>query len=978
MKGRIALLGALCASFVLVGGAGASGSGSVALTAVGVPHAEDFNTLANSGTANTALPTGWYLAESGTSARNNDAYGASTGSDNAGDTYSFGAAGSTERAFGTLLSGTLTPTIGAKFTNDTGQTIGQLAIAYTGEQWRLGATARGADRLDLQVSTDATSLITGTWTNVDVLDFSSPITAGTAGLLDGNAAANRTAVAATVPLTVAPGGSFWIRWTDFNVSSSDDGLAVDDFSLRPIAEDGAPEVQTTSPANGATAVAPGGNITVTFDEPVNVSASSFDIACANSGAHAAAVSGGPTTFTLDPDTAFAFSESCTVTILAANVTDQDTNDPPDAMQANFVFRFTTDEAFFCGDPATPIHAVQGSGAASPLAGSSVQIEGVVVGDFQGTGQFGGYYVQEEDAEVDGNVATSEGIFVFNTSTPVSVGDVVRVRGTVTEFNGLTELTAVNAVSACSTGASVTPASVSLPTDLEAREGMLVRLTQALVISEYFNYERFGELVLGQPLAGESRPFTPTLVEEPGLSALARLTANLERRITLDDGLNVQNPPSIRHPNGSAFSLANRFRGGDTVQNTIGVLGFDFGLYRIQPTGPADYTAVNQRPAAPEDVGGSVKVAAFNTLNYFLTLDYPTGNPLDNKCGPLQNVECRGADFDQPTEFTRQRDKLLAALAGIDGDIVGLNELENTPGVDPLGDPVNGLVTGLNAMLGAGTYDSIDTPVLGGDAIRVGMVYKPGKVTPVGDFEILTSSVDPRFIERRSRPALAQTFEVIATGARFTVVANHLKSKGSACTTAIDGHFDDPDLGDGQGNCNVTRRLAAEALVDYTNLVEQHVGTYAYSFVFDGMAGYLDHALSTPSLTGQVTGVTEWHINADEPDVLDYDTSFKPPAQDALYEANAYRSSDHDPLLVGLDPTTTFAGLCEATERAVSHVGIARSLCAKLDAADAADARGNDEAKDGALAAYVNELRAQTGKSITAERAEQLIELVDEL
>jgi hypothetical protein len=95
--------------------------------------------------------------------------------------------------------------------------------------------------------------------------------------------------------------------------------------------------------------------------------------------------------------------------------------------------------------------------------------------------------------------------------------------------------------------------------------------------------------------------------------------------------------------------------------------------------------------------------------------------------------------------------------------------------------------------------------------------------------------------------------------------------------------------------------------DYTNLVAKYLGTYAYSYVFDGQAGYLDHAAST-SLTGQVTGVAEWHINADEPDVLDYDTTFKPPAQDALYEPNAFRTSDHDPTTVGLDPLNyAFAG-----------------------------------------------------------------------
>ncbi|HET7090035.1 MAG TPA: ExeM/NucH family extracellular endonuclease, partial [Anaerolineae bacterium] len=379
--------------------------------------------------------------------------------------------------------------------------------------------------------------------------------------------------------------------------------------------------------------------------------------------------------------------------------------------------------------------------------------------------------------------------------------------------------------------------------------------------------------------------------------------------------------------------------------TVGVMDFAFGLYRIQPTGPADYTAVNPRPAAPEPVGGSLRVAAMNTLNFFLTTDdiqEPSSgpdDPADNLCGPLQNLECRGADGDQPTEFTRQRDKLLAALAGLDTDIIGLNELENTTGVDPLGDPTKGIVAGLNAMPGAGTYAYIDTGVIGTDAIRVGLIYKPGKVAPVGDFKLLTTAVDPRFLDTKNRPALAQTFEELATGARFTVVVNHLKSKGSDCNDV-----GDPDIGDGQGNCNQTRKAAAQALVDwlatdptgsgdsdflimgdlnsyakedpidaiqagaddtagtgddYTNLIAQYQGTYAYSYVFDGQSGYLDHALASPSLAAQVTGAADWHINADEPDLLDYDTTFKPAAQEAIYEPNAYRSSDHDPVVVGL-------------------------------------------------------------------------------
>ena len=189
----------------------------------------------------------------------------------------------------------------------------------------------------------------------------------------------------------------------------------------------------------------------------------------------------------------------------------------------------------------------------------------------------------------------------------------------------------------------------------------------------------------------------------------------------------------------------------------------------------------------------------NTLNYFLTLDTTTNDTGPGPCGGNANLDCRGADADQPAEFTRQRDKLLRALAGLDADVLGLNELENTPGVEPLADIVSGLPG----------YDYIDTGTIGTDAIKVGLIYRPAVVTPVGSYALLTSAVDPRFIDTKSRPSLAQTFEVNATGARFTVVVNHLKSKGSACDDV-----GDPDLGDGQGNCSQTRLAAARALVDW--------------------------------------------------------------------------------------------------------------------------------------------------------------------
>jgi hypothetical protein len=222
----------------------------ISISAAGVAFTENFDTLSNvaGSTTNTALPNGWALTETGGGARDNEQYAVDTGGSTTGDMYSYGAAASTERAFGELRSGTLIPVFGASFTNNTGATITSLLIAYTGEQWRFGGVhATVGDKLDFQISFNATDLTTGTWTDVNALDFLAPITAGTAGALDGNLAANRTAVSSTIPaLSIAAGATFWIRWTDTDASAGDDGLAIDDFSLTAI---------TATPSPGALAIA---------------------------------------------------------------------------------------------------------------------------------------------------------------------------------------------------------------------------------------------------------------------------------------------------------------------------------------------------------------------------------------------------------------------------------------------------------------------------------------------------------------------------------------------------------------------------------------------------------------------------------------------------------------------------------------------------------------------------------------------------
>lgn len=589
----------------------------------------------------------------------------------------------------------------------------------------------------------------------------------------------------------------------------------------------------------------------------------------------------------------------------------------------------------CGDPATSVHQVQGAGTASPLTGRTVVIEGVVVGDFQGgdgdDADLGGFFVQEEDADADGDPATSEGIFVFAPGAPdVRVGDVVRLEGDVNGVSGMTQLANVTLL-ACDRAATL-PAVTEIvfplasPGDLEAFEGMRVTFPQELIIAEYFDFDRFGEIVLSAPVdtspAASGRPYQPTSYVKSGPDARAELRRIALNRVTLDDGRTAQNPEAPRHPGGEPFSLTNRFRGGDTVTGVTGVLHEAFGRYRVQPTRGARYAAANPRPLAPEPVGGNVTVATLNVLNYFSTLD--DGGPA---CGPRRDQACRGAD--DVEELVRQRDKIVAALAAMDADIVGIVEIENDAHDAALTD----LVAGLNDVVGTGVYAAIQSGPIGRDAIRVALVHKPATVTPVGDHASLdtTAFVDPAGTgDAKNRPALAQTFMPTGGGHAVTIVVNHLKSKGSPC-----GPGDDDPL---QGSCARTRTLAVQELLDwiatdptgsgstyvlmigdvnaygeedpidvltsggYDDLLEAFQGEDAYTYVFDGMLGSLDVAFASGSLTsdGRVTGATTWAINADEPDILDYDTTFKGPGQEALYEPNAYRSSDHDPVIVGLD------------------------------------------------------------------------------
>lgn len=418
---------------------------------------------------------------------------------------------------------------------------------------------------------------------------------------------------------------------------------------------------------------------------------------------------------------------------------------------------------------------------------------------------------------------------------------------------------------------------------------------------------------------------------------------------LDDARTAQNPTPIPYLSASGSDGTRRV--GDTVANLTGVIaqsryqgatstsGSDTIAYRLQPTAAVNFTTTNPRPTTPPNVGGTIKVASVNVLNYFTTLNRASTDPA---CTNPVSGTARGAE--SCLELERQRSKLVAMLKSLDADVVGLVELERNG--TAAGSAVRDLVDALNAAVGAPTYEVLPDPAqgVGTDAIKVGLIYKPSTLVPLGT---PISDTDPAY----SRPPVAQTFRTTGANAgSFTLVVNHFKSKGSCPATGTD----QPNQDNGQGCWTQLRLTQAEKLKGFLETLKARVndpdvlvigdlnsygeedpikylastGLFTltgkgsstpisnpnpalenldariplearYSFVFDGSSGTLDYGLSSQSLSPAVTGVEHWHVNSDEPVVLDSNTNFK---TDDRYAATAFRASDHDPLLIGLTPT----------------------------------------------------------------------------
>ncbi|WP_210521525.1 ExeM/NucH family extracellular endonuclease [Hymenobacter terricola] len=577
--------------------------------------------------------------------------------------------------------------------------------------------------------------------------------------------------------------------------------------------------------------------------------------------------------------------------------------------------------------ATTIGSIQGTGAAATPG--TYTIEGIVTAVYPGLSP-AGFYVQDDAATADGNPATADALFVVLPDPTLAVGCRVRVTGTVKEEAGapsfgqavLTEpaVTIISGGNPLPAFTLITNATFSAAA-LEQYEGMRVQFTAPLTVADIYYLKQRGELTLStagiayQPtqfIDPNDNPSTGTT--STGTSNLAALkayqAANDNKSILLDDGSAAANPQPIPYLDATLHTV----RVGSTVANLRGIMGYGFGKWRIQPLPAPNAPALRTvRPLTPPAFGPlDLRLVSFNVLNYFNGDGAGGGFPT-----------ARGAKT--PADFARQRSKILAALAQMNADVVGLTEIEND-GNGPTS-ALQDLVNGLNQAMGANTYAFVND---GGatqqpnntDLIHCAILYKPAAVALLGPALVANA---PAVFER---PPLAQLFitKRKAHADTLAFIVNHFKSKGS-------GSGVDADQNDGQGGSNDRRRQQAKALVQFIHKTVIPAGAVkvvsagdynanyeedpidilradglvpatppiSASYVFKGLTGSLDHAVITPNLVGFLD-VQKWHINSGEPYFLEYDV-----AGAATDATSPFRSSDHDPVLIGVN----FSGMTNA-------------------------------------------------------------------
>lgn len=579
--------------------------------------------------------------------------------------------------------------------------------------------------------------------------------------------------------------------------------------------------------------------------------------------------------------------------------------------------------------------IQGAGSTTPLAEQPVTTIGVVTAVYP-TGGFNGVYLQTPGTGGKRKSAdeASDGIFVHSAeaATTLAIGDCVEVSGTASEFHGLTQIggtVSTTPVTGCQpvTGTEF-PGLPATDAEKEAYEGMLVQPTGNYTITNNYQLNQYGQVGLA---SGVTPLYHATAVVAPGQEATDYEAANLARYITLDDGsswdyLRNQTAQSSPLP---YLSQNTPMRTGAPVTFSKPVI-LDFRhQWNFQPTGHVvgardednPVTSPNDREQNPPEVGGKLKIASFNVLNYFTDLGvHESGcRAYHDRAGqPVTTNRCQVRGAFSESAFKDQQAKIVTAINTLNADVVALMEVENSAGLSYISHDrdasLAALVDSLNAGAGRNRWAYVPSPTVhppNEDVIRTALIYNPAKVALTGQSQIL---LDGAFAN--ARYPLAQQFT--ADGKTFVVVANHFKSKGSGA-----------DDGTGQGLSNPSREAQARALTGwvsatfsdlpvfltgdfnaytretplqiieragYTNVVKKHEPTSA-SYQFGGRLGSLDHIFANQPAMAMVTGGAVWDINGDESVAMEYSRRNYNVVD--FYAATPFRSSDHDPVLIGL-------------------------------------------------------------------------------
>ncbi|MGH9914749.1 MAG: Calx-beta domain-containing protein, partial [Pyrinomonadaceae bacterium] len=669
----------------------------ISLSTPDTAYTQDFDTLADTGTSS-ALPIGWTLSETGTNA--DATYAAGTGSSTTGNTYSFGSTGSAERAFGGLQSGSLNPSFGACFINHMSVPITSLTINYIGEQWRLG-TANRVDRIDFQYSLDATDLTTGTWIDVDSLDFSSPTTSsgsGAIGALDGNAAANRMNVSFTISgLNIPIGATFFVRWLDFNASGSDDGLSVDDFALTP---NGSGPLLPSLSINDVTVMESNNSpttavFTISLSLPAGPNGVTYDISTQDNTATASnndyvarslvgeIIPEGEQTKTFDvtvnSDTLLEPNETFFI-----NVTNVDGAIIADGQSVGTINNNND------GIPITPINQIQGSGTQSPLVGQNVRTTGIITGV-----KNNGFFIQTPDANVDIDPRTSEGVFVFMSSpspATISIGNNVSVTGRVQEFRPnadpnsppMTELAVLSVVLDSIGNPLPNPITLTAAdTDpdgsieqLERFEGMRVRVSSLTVVGPgggFINEPNATVTSNGDfygVIMGIARPQREAGIDilDP-IPAPAPIPNNIPRFDTNPERLRIDS-------NGQTGAVILDVTAGTVLENVVGPLEYTFRTYTILPdvATPPTITRLATATPVPAATNRETTVASFNMERFF-----------DNQNDPVTDDPVLTT-----TAFNNRLNKASLVIRNIlrMPDVIGVEEMENLSTLQAVANKVN--------------------------------------------------------------------------------------------------------------------------------------------------------------------------------------------------------------------------------------------------------------------------------------------------